>query len=153
MLYQGVTLPHLSEERETKAMCTLRSSDMIDMNVAATLEEFVCCLYGLNNISQFSDGRLPLQKTVFPWDTGWPARKDKVIRSMLLSSCRAVLEEKLNHVTFIGKMREELRQGNLVQLGRQQVGNSLAWRASNAWESATRRSGIRWDAYTGRGRE
>ena len=54
----------------TTAMCALGNLDKIDMDVAANLEEFVCCLYGLKNVSQVNDGRLHLSKTVCTKDTG-----------------------------------------------------------------------------------
>ena len=65
-------------------MSDLGHSDKIDVDVAATLEEFVCCLYGLKNIRQVNDGRLHLFKKLYgPKTQKRPVRKDKIIRSML----------------------------------------------------------------------
>ena len=36
------------------------NTDKVDLDVAAVLEDFVCCLYGLKDVSHVNDGRLYL---------------------------------------------------------------------------------------------
>jgi hypothetical protein len=47
-----------NSERFTSAMSQLGSSDVIDHDVAATLQEYVCAMYGLRNLSYVTEARL-----------------------------------------------------------------------------------------------
>lgn len=94
----------VKNERFTKAVCALGSSDKIDMDVAATLEEFECCLHSFKKFSQVSDGRLHHFIKIFaPKTKDDPLGKIKSSDPYCLPPCRTVLEEKLfnNHVAFI----------------------------------------------------
>ena len=97
----------VKNERFIKAMCTLGNTDKVDLDVAAVLEEFVCCLYGLKDVSHVNDGRLYLFKKLYA-----PEKQDDLLGKLNLSDpccllpCRAVLEEKIkrtNYVAFVWK--------------------------------------------------
>ena len=94
-------------ERFIKAISALGTSDRIDMDVAATLEEYVCCMYGMKNVRSTNDARLQLFKKLYaPKKQADPMEKIRSSDPCCLPPCRAVLEEKLkrtNHVAFIWK--------------------------------------------------
>lgn len=111
----------VKNERFTKAMCALGSSDKVDMDVAAALEEFVCCLYGLKNVSQVNDCRLHLFKKLYaPKTQEDPLGKIKSSDPCCLPPCRAVLDEKLkrtNYVAFIWKNARKAQPGEFGPVG------------------------------------
>ena len=92
----------VKNERFIKAMCTLGNTDKVDLDVAAVLEEFVCCLYGLQDVSHVDDGRLYLFKKLYA-----PEKQDDLLGKLNLSDpccllpCRAVLEEKIKRTNYV----------------------------------------------------
>ena len=94
--------------RDSSKQCALfGNTDKVDVDVAAVLEEFVCCLYGLKDVSHVNDGRLYLFKKLYATE-----KQDDLLRKLNLSDaccllpCRAVLEERIkrtNYVAFVWK--------------------------------------------------
>ena len=123
----------VKDERFTKAMCSLGNSDRVDMDVAGTLEEFICCIYGLKNVLDINDGRLHLfKKLTAPKTQDDQLGNIKSSDPCCLPPCRAVFEEKLKRTNYVTSVWKNARKPKPAEFG--PVGHGWRVNADNKLE-------------------
>ena len=80
-----------TNSRFTAAIAHLGDSDVIDPDVMATVEEYVCSVYGMNNLCSVNDARLHLFRKLYaPKKESDPLKKIKASDPCCLPPCQRV---------------------------------------------------------------
>lgn len=103
----------LKNEQFLSAFAQLGASEKVDSTVAATIEEYVCCMYGLKNIADVNEARLHIFKTMYaPKRQDHPMDKIKSADPCCLPPCKPVLVQKLKRTNYVANI---WRNSNLAQ--------------------------------------
>ena len=120
----------VKNERFLSTFALLGASEKVDSKVSATIEEYVCCMYGLKNLADVNEARLHLFKTLYaPKRPENPMDKIKSADPCCLPPCKPVLVQKLNCTNYVANI----------------------WRNANPAEPAPRPpNGYGWDIVEGK---
>ena len=104
-----------SSERFTSALSQLGSSEVIDKDVTATNEGYVCTLYGLRNFNDVNEARLHFFRKMYaPQKTSYPFHKIKSSDSCCLPPCHKVLHQKLLRTIYLSFLWKNASEANPV---------------------------------------
>ncbi len=107
-----------ASDKFTTAMSRLGECEVIDPDVAATVEEYLCVVYGVNNITNLDEVRLHLFRKLFaPKEKTDPLKKIKAADPCCLPPCKRVLEQKLRRTNFVAFVWKNARKANPVEFG------------------------------------
>lgn len=107
-----------NSERFTSAMSQLGSSDVIDHDVAATLQEYACAMYGLRNLSYVNEARLHFFRKLYaPKQQTDPLEKIKSSDPCCLPPCQKALQQKLLRTNYVAYIWKNAREANPVEFG------------------------------------
>ena len=97
----------------------LGASEKVDSKVSATIEEYVCCMYGLKNLADVNEACLHLFRTLYaPKRPENPMDKIKSADSCCLPPCKPVLVQKLKGTNYVAKSGETQTLQNLHRVHR-----------------------------------
>ena len=103
----------VKNERFLSTFALLGASETVDSKVSATIEEYVCCMYGLKNLADVNEARLHLFKTLYaPKRPENPMDKIKSADPCCLPPCKPVLVQKLKRTNYVANI---LRNANLAE--------------------------------------
>ena len=102
----------------TAAISKLGDTDVIDQDVSAVVEEYLCSVYGARNVSGVNEARLQLfNKLYAPKRTNDPLEKLKTSDPCCMPPCQKVLQQKLRRTNFVAFVWKNAREAKPVAFG------------------------------------
>ena len=99
------------------AFAQLGSSENVEPQVLATLEQFVCCMYGFYKATDVNDTRFVLfKKSYAPRNEDSPIEKIKYTDPWCLPPCKDVLQQKIKRANFVAHLWKNARQSNPIKV-------------------------------------
>ena len=97
--------------RYITAIKHLGDSDVLDPDVTAVVEEYVCAIYGVGNIGSVNDDRVKLFNKIYaPRSESHPLKMIKTTDPCCLPPCQRVLCHKLLRTNFIAFLWKNARE-------------------------------------------
>lgn len=97
--------------RFQSAMSQLGSSDLVDPDVSAVIEEYICAVYGMPKVVRVNEARLYLFRKLYaPKKNTNPLDKIKTSDPCCLPPCQIVLKQKLLRTNYITCMWKNARK-------------------------------------------
>ncbi len=104
--------------RFTEAIKHLGDSDVLDPDVTAVVEEYVCAVYGVRNLGSVNEARLHLfNKMYAPKRESYPLDKIKTTDPCCMPPCQRVLHQKLLRTNFVAYLWRNAREAQPVMFG------------------------------------
>ena len=95
----------VKNERFLSTFAVHGASEKVDSKVSATIEEYICCMYGLKNLADVNEARLHLFKTLYaPKRPEHPMDKIKSADPCCLPPCKPVLVQKLKCTNYVANI-------------------------------------------------
>ena len=118
----------VKNEQFLSTFALLGASENVDSKVSATIEEYVCCMYGLKNLADVNEACLHLFRTSYaPKRPENPMDKIASADPCCLPPCKPVLVQILKRTNYVAKSGETQTLQNLHRVHRMRMdGTSLS---------------------------
>jgi len=98
------------------AFTKLGSNESVEPQVSATLEQFVCCMYGVHKVTDMNDTRFAIfKKSYAPRYEDNPIEKIKSTDPCCLPPCKDVLQQKIKRANYVAHLWKNARNSNPIQ--------------------------------------
>jgi len=108
----------VKDRRFASAFGQLGSSRSVGAEVGAIIEEYVCAMYGVRNVTDVNEARYHLFRKLYaPTKPDQPLEKIKSSDPCCLPPCKTVLEQKFRRTTYVARIWRNARLAQPVELG------------------------------------
>ena len=106
------------DRRFASAFGQLGSSRSVGAEVGAIIEEYVCAMYGVRNVTDVNEARYHLFRKLYaPTKPDQPLEKIKSSDPCCLPPCKTVLEQKLRRTNYVARIWRNARLAQPVEFG------------------------------------